>query len=839
MKIGKFVLIVCIGWFGILVGDGGKLSAQWNPSEIRDEIRDKVVYLKAYGSLRFSNLPVTAQKTGVTVSGDGYVLTSYQLISGLGDVLPESLRIEAQAGDQYHRRLPARIVNKSEYTGLLLLKLPWSDDPYPAVSLGSATDLDPDSTIFTFGFFGEPEWEHKFQYGRVIDRSLSSDLYWNTDFEFTLGLNGSPVFNEAGEVVGIINQNEENQNNRLELLGGYTRFVAVDSAGTILAPVWYPKFLESSKAPDIKKPDGAVDENLSSKTVDDSGDTKKRGAFPLSVPAEMHESGFNPAESAGIFIGVREFEFSELVEVPYAVDDAIDLAHLFSVQLKLIDPSKVFLALSGEPQNPTSKEYLKELIKSGAKRREATKSWLINLISTQAANTGAGGLFIVTFATHGYSDAGSQYLAASDSLSASLTSTSISAGTLFNYVFQSNADRRIVLLDACREQMWLGRSIEDPASAMSKHFYDAISDAEGQVILQATTTGGYAYDDPDLKNGVFTASIIDGLTGEAQPNNQGLITAENLANYVQERVVSWIKLNRSHHAKLSKGISTTFEGLAATMPLSVNVKQFKENESYVARVEAALTKLADTIRSPNTQISGENFDLIKSILFEDRSQATLDLLQYIEELDGDIFREKSLLRFLKELDSDIESQLISNDQISSKTDAETEIIISSPPEYSIEPKKAPNLKKDPGEPFITNLVNLSARENCVSEIEYDEQLWTKNSVKLSLQQGKYRIQPSGEARAISTWENDQIALGQGKNPWKWYIDIVRKGTKNVERIGSSGQKFLNKEDAFNNALVKTLVFNLDKKTEVLFGIGDDVCSDNRGGVTFELFLEVD
>lgn len=49
----------------------------------------------------------------------------------------------------------------------------------------------------------------------------------------------------------------------------------------------------------------------------------------LAVPQDVRvQEGFDAAHSAGLFVGVRDFEDADFAEVPYAVDDAIDLAYL-------------------------------------------------------------------------------------------------------------------------------------------------------------------------------------------------------------------------------------------------------------------------------------------------------------------------------------------------------------------------------------------------------------------------------------------------------------------------------------------------------------------------------
>lgn len=64
----------------------------------------------------------------------------------------------------------------------------------------------------------------------------------------------------------------------------------------------------------------------------------------------LHQEGFYPEESSGLFVGISSFEDERFAPVRFAVDDAIDLAWVFVLELGLLDARRCVLALSGEPQ---------------------------------------------------------------------------------------------------------------------------------------------------------------------------------------------------------------------------------------------------------------------------------------------------------------------------------------------------------------------------------------------------------------------------------------------------------------------------------------------------------
>ena len=106
------------------------------------------------------------------------------------------------------------------------------------------------------------------------------------------------------------------------------------------------------------------------------------------VVAEEPEVAARPV-STGLFVGVSEFAHGETVPVPFAVDDAIDLAHKFSLDQRssLLPPRNVVLALSGKPQKEDSKRRLQELKSAGAEVENATSGDILQLLRKQVARS--------------------------------------------------------------------------------------------------------------------------------------------------------------------------------------------------------------------------------------------------------------------------------------------------------------------------------------------------------------------------------------------------------------------------------------------------------------------
>lgn len=276
------------------------------------------------------------------------------------------------------------------------------------------------------------------------------------------------------------------------------------------------------------------------------------------------------AESAALFVGIRNFPFDRsLAEVKYAVDDAVDLAHLLAIESKpnLVEPRRVVLALSGRAQKPQSRRNLETLLAAGAVQRSAAQSDILQLLGTQARAVGPNGVLFVSFATHGISHAGTLHLLTASSLLAHYEAGSVTEPKLREIISRAGVARALILLDACRQRLVADKRGEDPDSRSAAALLRALGDINGQVVFSAAAVGDYAYDDDQRMNGVFTGAVMDALRCQASPNEQGFVTVDSLADYVERSVLDWVQKNRNHHAR--RATQLVCEGRAKRMPLAV------------------------------------------------------------------------------------------------------------------------------------------------------------------------------------------------------------------------------------------------------------------------------
>jgi hypothetical protein len=293
-----------------------------------------------------------------------------------------------------------------------------------------------------------------------------------------------------------------------------------------------------------------------------------RSVRTLAEPVRSASTHFDRKQSAALFVGVGRFTSDSVAEVPYAVDDAVDLAYVFALERRvaLVPPRRVVLLLSGRvPVKAETRERLRGLRDAGADIRfRADASDVRAALREQAALAGRDGLLVVSIATHGFLRDGNSYILGASSVIRD-PATMLPNSDILEMIALSPAQRSLVFIDACRERMVSGTrsTLGSPMSAAP--IVRRLSHTRGQAVFYAAAAGQWAYDDPVARNGVFTNAVIDGMKcGAAKV--RGIVTAETLASHVERRVHTWIHDNRDPNVGSATQVS--MDGEARNMPLA-------------------------------------------------------------------------------------------------------------------------------------------------------------------------------------------------------------------------------------------------------------------------------
>lgn len=267
--------------------------------------------------------------------------------------------------------------------------------------------------------------------------------------------------------------------------------------------------------------------------------------------------------------------------------------------MRLINPARVILALSGDPQKPESKQNLYRLVAAGAKVRSAGGTDILNALDEQASTAGRDGILVIAFATHGVSYDGTQYLLNATS-ALRHRETTLSESKIREIASRSDATRSLVLVDACRERLRDDQRSGGSDLRSAASLVEAMANVHGQVVLSAAAAGQYAYDDDERHNGVFTAAVIDGLHCAASTDERGFITADTLAAFVEARVLTWIRKHRD--VDILRATQLTSDGGAKNMPLAACRGVANDGKPAGCTIEIASSPTGATVRIDGKEI---------------------------------------------------------------------------------------------------------------------------------------------------------------------------------------------------------------------------------------------
>ena len=152
-------------------------------------------------------------------------------------------------------------------------------------------------------------------------------------------------------------------------------------------------------------------------------------------------------------------------------------------------------------------------------------------------------LLLLYFSGHGVRDEqGHLYLAVKDTERPLLAGTSIEAAFITAQMDRSHSKRQILILDCCHSGAFAHgvKGADTGVMGVGPAFE---GNGYGRVVLTATDATQYAWEGNQIigesDKSVFTHYLLEGLrTGEADRDRDGLITIDELYDYVYEHVVS-------------------------------------------------------------------------------------------------------------------------------------------------------------------------------------------------------------------------------------------------------------------------------------------------------------
>jgi serine protease Do len=172
-----------------------KAGTDRDVSSLVKQLGEAVVQVKTPGGLG----------SGFFINDDGYLITNFHVIEGETDI---SVEVYHQKNGQLDRETYklVKIIAINKFQDLALLKIEDKNAPkFKSVTLGSSDALNVGDAVFAIG--SPLGLERTVTQGILSTktRQMEGQLYLQTSTQINPGNSGGPLFNLAGEVVGVTN----------------------------------------------------------------------------------------------------------------------------------------------------------------------------------------------------------------------------------------------------------------------------------------------------------------------------------------------------------------------------------------------------------------------------------------------------------------------------------------------------------------------------------------------------------------------------------------------------------------------------------------------------------
>jgi uncharacterized caspase-like protein len=167
---------------------------------------------------------------------------------------------------------------------------------------------------------------------------------------------------------------------------------------------------------------------------------------------------------------------------------------------------------------------------------ETLKPALVNLyeeVPRFLAKPGVGDTVIVFFSGHGFpDDEGQTYLAPKDCQKKRMGLSGLRVDEVSNWLKLCKAQRKLLVLDCCHSGGKDGTAV----GSSGQEIADAFGQAAGLITLASCKKDEQSFEWDEKKHGVFTYFLVEGLSGAADKDANGVVDSDEVYNYVWQKV---------------------------------------------------------------------------------------------------------------------------------------------------------------------------------------------------------------------------------------------------------------------------------------------------------------
>ncbi len=271
------------------------------------------------------------------------------------------------------------------------------------------------------------------------------------------------------------------------------------------------------------EPDGTIKQELRTVIYDKPKPVASAPAAPASPPVKP------VSDRWAVVIGVGRYQSTDIPSLRYSVADAEALYQV------LLGPGGFrkdhVLLLSDKSEKPPTLRNIK---------------WALGTFLARSAKK--DDTVVIFFAGHGAPevdqrgverDGLAKYLIPADADPDDLYSTALPMDEMQTIFSRVEAERMVVFLDACYSGAAGGRTFSAKrtrATNLDDQFLERLTRSKGRAIITASRTSEVSMELAELGHGIFTYYLVEGLKGAADLNKDGIVTVQELYEYLEQQV---------------------------------------------------------------------------------------------------------------------------------------------------------------------------------------------------------------------------------------------------------------------------------------------------------------
>jgi uncharacterized caspase-like protein len=247
-----------------------------------------------------------------------------------------------------------------------------------------------------------------------------------------------------------------------------------------------------------------------------------------------------------VIIGVGDYENRDVAKLRYAARDA----------------EAVYQVLTG-PGGFKTEHVL--LLTDRTERRPTLRNirWALGTLLARSARK--EDTVVIFFAGHGAPevdprgverDGLAKYLAPIDVDPDDLFSSALAMDDIQTIFSRIEAERVVVFIDACYSGAAGGRtfsSTKTRSAGVDDLFLERLTRSKGRAIVTASRPSEVSIELSALEHGIFTYYLVEGLKGAADANRDGIVSLQELYEYVEQEVTARARSVGGNQHPMMKG----------------------------------------------------------------------------------------------------------------------------------------------------------------------------------------------------------------------------------------------------------------------------------------------